>query len=126
MIRTPLLIASALTLAACAAQPPQDRPATTPETVEAEPAPPPKPKVTSAQLLGQDGPWVKLKLGQPAFMRNEKTANIWQYKNGACVLNVFLYVEGDTETAPRVLHFDARDGHGHNTDRDQCLAAIQN
>ncbi|HEY9078644.1 hypothetical protein [Magnetovibrio sp.] len=130
--------AAILTLAACAAPNTPGAPAVTPETVNSEPAAPlaaptekvvtitsAKPKITSAQLLGRDGDWLKSRLGEPAFVRSEKTANIWQYKNHVCVLNVFLYVEGD-DAVPHVLHFDARNIKGDNTDRDRCLAMLQN
>jgi len=138
-----IILTAVLALAACAAPngpgAPQ-APAVTPETVSDEPAAPnavptvgvtainpnpPKPKITSAELLGKDGAWVKDKLGEPAFVRNEKTANIWQYKNHICVLNVFLYVEGAENPAPHVLHFDARNVQGDNTNRERCLAALQ-
>lgn len=125
MTRAFLLIFPALLLTACGAPSPE-HPVITPETVRTEPAPPappPKPKISGTQLLGQNGAWVTAKLGTPTFVRTEKTANIWQYKNGICVLNLFLYVEQDT--APRVLHFDARDAEGRNTDRETCLTSLQ-
>jgi len=115
-----------LLLAACSGTAPKSAPAVTPQTVNAAPvapAPPPKPKITASQLLGQSGPWVAAQLGEPAFVRSERTANIWQYKNARCVLNLFLYVE--TEDAPRVLHFDARNAEGGNVDRETCLATVQ-
>jgi len=131
-----ILLAAVLALAACAAPTGPHAPAVTPETVNAEPAAPiasptvgvttvAKPKITSAQLLGKGGSWVKSKLGEPTFVRAEKTANLWQYKNHICVLNVFLYVEGDDLSQPHVLHFDARDAKGANTDRNRCLAVLQ-
>lgn len=131
-----ILLAAVLALAACAAPTAPHAPAVTPETVDNQPAAPiasptvgvttvAKPKITSAQLLGQGGSWVKSKLGEPNFVRAEKTANIWQYKNHICVLNVFLYVEGDDLSQPHVLHFDARDAKGANTDRNRCLAVLQ-
>lgn len=149
MSKIPAFIAAmafSISLAGCAAAPDKSAPATSPETVEVSPtstppapsaAPvaavtaviqvaPPQPKITSRQLLGQLGPWVKRKMGEPQFVRTEKTANIWQYKNGTCVLNVFLYAENDTDTQPRVLHFDARNTNGSNTNRDRCLSTLQN
>ena len=115
------IVAAAWALSACAQQPDKLAPATTPNTVQDQPS---KPKITSAQLLGQGGSWVVAQLGAPAFIRTERTANIWQYKNGACVLNVFLYADDDT-TKPRVLHFDARNAQGANTNREICLSALQ-
>lgn len=136
-LRFPLVLAglAALALGACA---PADRapPATTPETVESqpatapEPAPPPKPKITTAELLGRADTWVVAKLGEPAFRRTDRHANIWQYKNGTCVLNLFLYddvIDGQVRDGgpAHVRHFDARDTQGQATDRDACLSALQ-
>ena len=134
-----IILTAVLALAACATpQGPQapQAPAVTPETVSDQPAAPiasptvgvttvAKPKITSAQLLGKGGSWVKSNLGEPTFVRAETTANIWQYKNHVCVLNVFLYIEGEDISQPHVLHFDARNAKGANTDRDRCLAVLQ-
>lgn len=119
-----LMVAAAFALSACAQPSDKLAPETTPDTVQTQPT---KPKITSAQLLGHEGSWMVAHLGEPAFIRTERTANIWQYKNGVCVLNVFLYADDDTkkEAKPRVLHFDARTAQGANTDRDACLSALQ-
>jgi len=118
------LAAAALALSACAQPSASPAPVTTLTPVQDQPA---KPKITTAQLLGQGGSWVEAHLGEPAFVRSERTANIWQYKNDVCVLNVFLYADDDAqkEGKARVLHFDARDAQGTNTDRDTCLSALQ-
>lgn len=122
---SPLLVLAALALGACAA-PNGAPPAVTPDTVEAQPQKPAKPKVTAAQLLGQSDAWVMAQLGEPHFKRADRQANIWQYKNGVCVLNVFLYAdEAGTPSPAHVLHFDARDLRGGNTDRDHCLNVLQ-
>jgi len=124
------ILMTALALAACAAPPARIAPAVTPETVNLAPTAAPtvaveraKPKITSQQLLGQGDAWVRAQLGDPGFVRTDQSAYLWQYKNGSCVLNVFLYP--DEGSAPRVLHFDARNSVGGNTDRDHCLAALQ-
>ena len=83
---------------------------------------PAKPKITETQLLGAKGPWVLSQLGTPEFSRQDLDAHIWQYKNATCVLNVFLYDENDDF---KVLHFDARDAQGANTDRGACLSHLQ-
>lgn len=113
-----------LTLAACAGGAPA------PTTSGGEPQPsasaPKKPKITADQLLGQTDAWVIEHLGEPAFRRTDHFANLWQYKNASCVLNVFLYADGKDAAAPsRVLHFDARDARGGNAERDPCLSALQ-
>ena len=122
----PALILAAAALSACAPAN-QAPPATTPQTVEA-PKAPPKPKITTVQLLGQTDSWLLEKMGEPAFRRTDRHANLWQYKNGSCVLNVFLYADGQAaaDSAPtRVLHFDARTLEGGNADRAQCLSILQ-
>ena len=45
-------------------------------------------------------------LGPPDYRRRDKPAEIWQYRNDACVLDLFLY---STDGAPaRVNHMDFR------------------
>lgn len=91
-------------------------------TEPTQPAKPAKPKITTDQLLGAKGPWLLSQMGQPDFSRQDLNAHIWQYKNATCVLNVFLYDEGEDF---KVLHFDARDTDKKNTDRAACLSALQ-
>ena len=115
------MLSLALVVSACAAQ--QAKPVASPSTIAA----PAQPKITAVQLLGKSQGWVLEHIGEPAFMRTDMHATIWLYKNSHCVLNVFLYAGEPTDPAPaKVLHFDARDTHGHNTDRDMCLSALQN
>ncbi|MBF0247654.1 MAG: hypothetical protein HQL36_06220 [Alphaproteobacteria bacterium] len=115
----------AVLAAACGGGPgPDQPPAVTPQTVDAPQAKPEKPRITTAQLLGQSAGWLEAKLGAPAFVRHDQHAHMWQYKNRECVLNVFLY-EDDVAAHPRVAHFDARGPGGTNADRGACLAALQ-
>ena len=119
----PALLVAAAVLSGCA--PAQHAPpATSGDTAQA-PAAPPKPKITAEQLLGQTDSWLLDKMGEPAFRRTDRHANMWQYKNGSCVLNVFLYADGEKAKSARVLHFDARTLDGGNTDRAQCLSVLQ-
>jgi len=119
-MRRILALSLALLAGACAA--PQSRPVPSPDAQSA----PAKPKITAVQVLGKSQYWVLEHLGEPAFMRTDMHATIWQYKNTHCVLNIFLYAGEPSDPTPaKVLHFDARDSHGHNTDRDACLSALQ-
>lgn len=120
------LFTALLALSACAAQPartatsPADSMGRTPSSHAA------KPKITARQMLGQSDAWLLANLGEPHFMRADRVANIWQYKNGTCMLNVFLYGDELSATALKhVLHFDARDNTGQNTDREHCLSVLQ-
>lgn len=112
-----------LGLAACG-QPGGQPPAVTPDTVQ-QPAPD-SPKITATQLLGKSDAWVLQHLGEPTFKRADILANLWQYKNSHCVLNLFLYANDPANAALiHVLHFDARDAQGRSTDRGACLDALQ-
>lgn len=119
-------ISTAITLAAIAltgCTQPGERPTTRTDATNTAPA---KPKITAQQLLGQDDAWVLENLGEPAFRRADRIASIWQYKNTACVLNLFLYADNEaTPTPAHVLHFDARDLLGNNVEREPCLVALQ-
>ncbi|MEE8214190.1 MAG: hypothetical protein V3R79_06360 [Alphaproteobacteria bacterium] len=46
-------------------------------------------------------------LGPPRFKRRDNPAEIWQYRNKACALDLFLYRDG-TGAAYRVRHFETR------------------
>jgi len=128
-MRIPTLAAALIVLSACAVGPQgqpsgtNGQPGATDRNSAAQTA---KAKVSARQLLGQNDTWLLEHLGEPAFKRADREANIWQYKNGACMLNVFLYADETAANAPKqVLHFDARDARGDNTDREHCLEALQ-
>jgi len=57
-------------------------------------------------------------LGEPELIRREAPAEIWQYRNDNCVLDVFLY-----ETAGRreVTYVEARDGTAQKIEARTCL-----
>lgn len=57
-----------------------------------------------AQLLGLSGSDVTARLGEPALIRREGQAEVWQYRRVRCVLDLFLY--GDVK---QVEHVDLRD-----------------
>lgn len=119
--QTLLILSLALGLAACGGSAPKSVETQAP-TDPAKPTKPAQPKITTDQLLGAKGPWLLSQMGQPDFSRQDLNAHIWQYKNATCVLNVFLYDEGEDF---KVLHFDARDTDKKNTDRAACLSALQ-
>ncbi len=56
--------------------------------------------------MGLSGDGVTALLGPPDYRRRDKPAEIWQYRNDACVLDLFLY---SANGAPaRVNHMDFR------------------
>ena len=46
-------------------------------------------------------------LGTPQFKRRDNPAEIWQYRNKACALDLFLYRAG-TGASYTVRHFETR------------------
>lgn len=58
---------------------------------------PTEPKINDnpEQLLGLAPNAVSERLGSPGFVRRDGSAEVWQYLADACILDVFLYREGD-------------------------------
>ena len=69
-----------------------------PGLVAARPAPP-------GDLVGLDGPELEHLLGAPGLVRRDYPAEVWQYRNPACVLDVYFYPDHDRLT---VTHAEAR------------------
>jgi hypothetical protein len=57
------------------------------------------------RLLRMNRRSVSTLLGKPQFVRREATARVWQYRAGACVLDLFLY---DSESDYEVVHYEFR------------------
>lgn len=101
----PILLVAVLGLAACGEA------ASPPEKAAAQMAPysaiavvPPPPEVDPDELLGLSADDVTAKLGRPTLVRRERDAEIWQYRQTDCVLDLFLY-----GNAKQVEHVDLRD-----------------
>lgn len=73
-----------------------------------------------AVLKGLTSTEVKAMLGQPSFMRRDKPAEIWQYRNNVCILDLFLYPE---EAGPSVAHYAVRSTH--QASEDSCFDSFQ-
>jgi hypothetical protein len=102
------------------AEPPAPEPAA-PETA----ALPAEPEIDDdpARLLGLDDAGLAELLGQPDLKRREPPAEIWQYRGGSCVFDVFLYAPAGTAAAggPRVTYLEARDGAARRIATRACL-----
>lgn len=140
---TAVLLAAALAVSACqtAGTPaPQTAAQTTASTstaaarpaaagpVAPEPAPQvsrrtPEPPINDDpnQLLGLDRGGVAALLGDPALVRREAPAEIWQYVTGECVFDVVLYAAGPRYT---VSYLEARDGTAAVQEARPCLNQI--
>jgi hypothetical protein len=82
---------------------------------------PPAPAVSAAELIGISAEDLDRKLGQPSLLRRESPAEVWQYRNGTCVLDLFVYEEAGRR---RVVHLEARDSGARPMPSDECLAAL--
>ncbi len=101
--------------------PPGDAPI---ETASVTPAPVPgsRPSVP-VSLAGLDEGQLSGLLGPPRFKRRDDPAQIWQYRNDACALDVFLYKTG--KDGPfTVLHVETRGRDKKPVAHQDCLAAL--
>ena len=81
---------------------------------------PPAPKIDDdpARLMGLDRAGLAKLLGDPELTRREPPAEIWQYRGGSCVFDVFLYEEAGRQ---RVTYLEARDGAARRVGARGCL-----
>jgi hypothetical protein len=99
---------------------PAPAPQPAPEVPETAALPPPAPKIDDdpARLMGLDRAGLAELLGDPELMRREPPAEIWQYRGGSCVFDVFLYEEAGRR---RVTYLEARDGAAQRVGARGCL-----
>ncbi len=71
--------------------------------------------------LGEDG--VAALLGQPAFKRRDPPAQVWQYSDGTCILDIFLYREGG-DRSYTVAHVAARGRNVAAVSRRDCFLEL--
>jgi hypothetical protein len=65
-------------------------------------------------LTGQD---LIARIGTPDFVRRDPPAEIWQYRNATCVLDVFLFQE---EGGTRVAYLASRDRQNPGVPVNAC------
>jgi len=78
--------------------------------------PPPSPE----RLLGMNGAAVTGLLGAANLVRRDGDAEIWQYRNDHCVLDVFLYGPGPLSVA----HVDLRKRRRGTQKKTACYAEL--
>ena len=123
----PAAAAIALVAAACAETPSSVSRASAPG--QAAPAP-----ADASALVGRDARAVAELLGEPQLKRRDPPAELWQYRAGPCILDLFLYA-GKDGGAARVAHIEIRafndaplSGRAGNAEinRAECLRAVKN
>jgi hypothetical protein len=79
--------------------------------------------VQPEQLLGLDADQLTALLGRADFTRNDGPAEIRQFRDADCVLDVFLY-QDPSEGGYRVAHVETRDGGLVRTTERTCVTGL--
>ena len=82
--------AAALLLGACAEIPPPDQGRGIGQTAIASIPPAP---TDSQSLVGRGAREIAELLGEPGFKRRDPPAELWRYRAGTCMLDLFLYAD---------------------------------
>lgn len=82
-----------------------------------------------ATLIGLDPGGLESMLGAPELRRREPPAEMWQYRTEACVLDLYLFADGDdAQSVPAVVDYAARartaEPDGGPVDPARCLGAL--
>lgn len=114
-------IAALVLLAACGETGPEEQPADDSGPVHYNGAASPAPREEDPdKLLGLEADTIHDLLGDPALVRRDGDAEVWQYRAAACVLDLFIYGR-----PKRVAHVDLRDRGGAVTEGVRsCFAAM--
>lgn len=85
----------------------------------------PPPAFNPKRLIGLGKHQIEQLLGKPAFVRRDKPAELWRYRDETCVLDLYLYrpVSQAGEEAI-VRHFEVRRPAGGHTGARACLARL--
>lgn len=64
-------------------------------------------------------------LGPPQFRRTDAPAELWRYRAGRCILDLFLYPPRDAPDGPlSVSHVEARLADGAPAAAPRCLEQV--
>jgi hypothetical protein len=74
-------------------------------------------------LFGLPAEGVSALFGEPRLTRRDGPAQVWQYANAVCVLDLFLYSDADP-TRPEVTYFEAREGGNATLDPLPCVRSL--
>jgi hypothetical protein len=78
---------------------------------------------TLHDMIGLDREQVTALLGTPTFRRLDTPADLWQYGNRECILDLFLY-RVRNGTAFKVTHADVRTVNGTALTKDACFKGL--
>jgi hypothetical protein len=130
-----LTVAVALALGACTASPTPEvatatKTAPTPAlaAVPPESPPPARPEETPlpdvSRLIGLKADEVTALLGTPGFRRKDAPAEIWQYGDASCTLDLFLYTDKRGAAPHSVTHIEVRRRTLEAVSREECFRRL--
>ncbi|MBC8239135.1 MAG: hypothetical protein H8E30_01540 [Alphaproteobacteria bacterium] len=99
-----------------AIEPPQTVPELKPEPEPLLPVPDPP------SLVGYDEAALEALFGKPSFMRRDPPAELWQYRNDSCTLDLFLYENAAGNYT--VEHLEFRETAISTEAAEHCFRAI--
>jgi len=73
------------------------------------------------KLAGMNEAELQRALGEPDFRREEPPAEVWQYRGETCVLDLFLYRDGDQY---RVVYAETRDRDTVRVSEANCYTSL--
>jgi hypothetical protein len=76
---------------------------------------------TAGNLMGADPAKLEQWLGKPGLVRLDDPAQVWQYRDQGCVVDVYLYPSGD---GMAVSHAEARSQKYAGDPMNPCLALL--
>lgn len=86
---------------------------------------PAPPSLPPEKLIGLDHAAITELLGPPRFRRADASAELWRYRAGRCILDLFLYPpKGAPGGALAVAHIEARLRDGSPAPARRCLDAV--
>ncbi len=108
-----------------ATPPPRDLPALamSPDVRGGDIVPGPERAPGPRTLVGLEHHQVKALLGEPSFKRRDDPAQIWQYRDSTCILDVFLY-RPDVGGAYRVVHVEVRGRSVIRVSHEDCFLSL--
>ena len=78
--------------------------------------------IDPASLVGMTGARISSLFGTPVFVRRDPPGEFWRYRGKTCVLELFFYLRGGTQT---VDHIETRASGGTKLDQADCVAALR-
>jgi hypothetical protein len=75
--------------------------------------------VPPGDLTGLEASTVRQLFGTPGLVRKDSPAEVWQYRSPSCVLDIYLYPDGDKLT---VAHAEARAPKANGDPLLACIA----